>query len=92
MSRIMPVSVVHSDQTPVETAHARLLRSVLTGRYLLFGSAQPDDPLVRVSFPPIVNDDSGAGMGHDNHHCVEECIRAKGLGDDLDEDEGITTV
>ena len=92
MSRILPVSVVHPDQTPVETTHARLLRSMLTGRYLLYGSAQPDDPLVHVSFPPVVNDDSRAGIGHDNHHCVEECVRTKGSGGWLDEDESITTV
>ena len=51
---------MNADQTPVQTQHARLLRSMLTGRYLLFGSAEPDDPLIYVRFP-VPNDNVEVG-------------------------------
>ena len=63
MSRIFPVSVVNSDGTPVQTKNARLVRSMLTGRYLLFGSAKPNDELFHADFPEI--DTTGpVGVGH----------------------------
>ena len=61
MTRVFPVSVVYSDGTPVQTKHARLVRSMLTGRYLLFGSANPKDELYYDSFPVI--DDGLVGVG-----------------------------
>ena len=63
MSRIFPVSVVHHDGTPVQTKHARLVRSMLTGRYLLFGAASPKDELYHAEFPEI--DTNGlVGVSH----------------------------
>ena len=62
MNRVFPVSVVHTDGTPVQTKHARLVRSMLTGRYLLFGSASPKDELYYDSFPEI--DDGPVGVGY----------------------------
>ena len=62
-SRVFPVSVVHPDHTPVQTKNARLMRSMLTGRYLLFGSAEANDELYYADFPEI--DPNGpAGVGH----------------------------
>ena len=52
-SRIFPVGVTNSNGTPVQTKDARLKRSMLTGRYLLFGSAQPNDELYEVEFPKV---------------------------------------
>ena len=62
MTRVFPVSVVHTDQTLVQTKHARLVRSMLTGRYLLFGSANPKDELYYDSFPVI--DDGLVSVNH----------------------------
>ena len=62
-SHVFPVSVVHADGTPVQTKDARLMRSMLTGRYLLFGSAKEDDELFHQKFPEI--DKNGlAGVAH----------------------------
>ena len=36
-----------------QTKNARLARSILTRRYLLFGSAKPDDELYVVKFPKV---------------------------------------
>ena len=69
-SRVFPVSVVHSDQTPVQTKDARLMRSMLTGRYLLFGSAKIDDELFYQSFPEI-DESAPAGVGHLGAEAVE---------------------
>ena len=56
-----PFNLVAS--TPVQTKHARLVRSMLTGRYLLFGSANPKDELYYDAFPEI--DAAGpVGVGH----------------------------
>ena len=62
-SHVFPVSVVNDDGTPVQTRDARLMRSMLTGRYLLFGSAKEDDELFHQKFPEI--DKNGlAGVAH----------------------------
>ena len=42
-ARIFPDIVVHPNGTPVQTKHCRLMRSVLIGRYLLFGASEPSD-------------------------------------------------
>ena len=60
---MFPVSVVNPDQPPVQTKDARLMRSMLTGRYLLFGSAKVDDELYYQSFPEI-DESAPAGVGH----------------------------
>ena len=57
------MSVVHADMTPVQTRDARLKRSMLTGRYLLFGSAKVDDKLFYQKFPEI-DKDGLAGVAH----------------------------
>ena len=51
MAHLFPVSVLNPDDTPVQTVRARLLRSMITGKYLLFGSAEPNDPILVSSFP-----------------------------------------
>ena len=51
-ARIFLVNVVHSNGTPVQTKHCRLMRSVLTGRYLLFGASEPSDKILEIEFPP----------------------------------------
>ena len=61
MAQYFPASVLNSDGTPVQTKNARLIRSMLTGRYLLFGSAEPDDPLLHHSFP-VVDHHGRAGV------------------------------
>ena len=66
MARVFPVSVVNEDGSPVQTKHARLVRSMLSGRYLLFGSAEPKDELYHASFP-IVDD----GLVSNNYLGVE---------------------
>ena len=55
---MFPVSVCHPDRTPVQTKKCRLKRSLITVRYLLFGSAKHNDKLVKVGilpFPPDLN-------------------------------------
>ena len=61
-SWIFPVSVTNSNGTPVQTKDARLKHSMLTGRYLLFGSAKPNDELYEVEFPKI-DETSPVGVG-----------------------------
>ena len=51
-ARIFPVNVVHPNGTPVQTKHCRLMRSVLTGHYLLFGASEPSDQILEIEFPP----------------------------------------
>ena len=51
-ARIFPVNVVHPNGTPVQTKHCRLMRSVLTGQYLLFGASEPSDKILEIEFPP----------------------------------------
>ena len=50
-ARIFPVNVVHPNGTPVQTKHCRLMRSVLTGRYLLFGASEPSIQMLEIEFP-----------------------------------------
>ena len=50
-ARIFPVNVVHPNGTPVQTKHCRLMRSVLTGHYLLFGASEPSDKILEIEFP-----------------------------------------
>ena len=42
---------------PIQTAKARLKCSLITGKYILFGSAEENDQLVKSEFPcePAVN-------------------------------------
>ena len=58
-TKIFPVDVNNPDGTLVQTKDARLARSILTGRYLLFGSAKPDDELYVVQFPTVEEVGSG---------------------------------
>ena len=51
-AQIFPVNVVHPNGTPVQTKHCRLMGSVLTGLYLLFGASEPSDQILEIEFPP----------------------------------------
>ena len=51
-ARIFPVHVVQPNGTPVQIKHCRLMRSVLTSRYLLFGASEPSDQILEIEFPP----------------------------------------
>ena len=42
---IFPVSVLTSDGLPVQTKNCRLMKSVLSGRYLMFGFSKGNDEL-----------------------------------------------
>ena len=42
---IFPVSVLTSDGSPVQTKNCRLMKSVLSGRYLMFGFSKGNDEL-----------------------------------------------
>ena len=84
MSHIFPVSVVNPDNTPVQTKNARLLRSMLTGRYLLFGSAEPNDPLLYQSFP-VVDENGRAGVRHIS-------VQTHNVEDQLDSVEDLVTI
>ena len=57
---------------------------MLTGRYLLFGSAELDDPLLYQSFP-IVDENGRAGVRHIS-------VQTQGAEDQLDSVEDILTV
>ena len=52
-ARIFPQEVCDVDGYPIRTQNCRVKRSVISGRCLLFGHAQPNDVLVRVDFPSI---------------------------------------
>ena len=51
-ARLFPVNVVHPNGTAVQTKHCRLMRSVLTGCYLMFGASEPSDQILKIEFPP----------------------------------------
>ena len=38
---------------PIQTAKARLKRSIITGKYILFGSADENDQLIHTTFPRV---------------------------------------
>ena len=92
MSHLFPVSVVNKDNTPVQTVRARLLRSMITGKYLLFGSAEPHDPILVSSFPnmSVENDNDSEVLTISG---VTGGVMLSGLTEDqTDEDITHTTV
>ena len=50
-AQYLPVAVTTTEGFPVQTAKARLKRSLITGKYILFGSAEENDQLVISKFP-----------------------------------------
>ena len=48
---LFPISVTNSDGTPVQTKSCRLKGSLITGHYILFGSSELHDDLIKVDFP-----------------------------------------
>ena len=54
-ARVFPVNVTHPNGSPVQTHKCRLLRSVLTGRFLMSRSAELDDQMEEVDFPSSLN-------------------------------------
>ena len=56
-AQYLPVAVTTAEGFPIQTAKARLKRSLITGKYILFGSAEENDQLVKYEFPcePTVN-------------------------------------
>ena len=50
-AQYLPVSVTNKHGYPLQTKHARLKRSLLTGKYLLFGAAKESDTLIESDFP-----------------------------------------
>ena len=66
-ARLFPQEVNDIDGFPIRTQNCRVKRSVISGRYLLFGHAEPGDQLVRVDFPQI-----NMTTGRDVQRQVEE--------------------
>ena len=50
-AQYLPVAVTSVEGFPIQTSKARLKRSLITGKYLLFGSAEENDQLIQTSFP-----------------------------------------
>ena len=50
-SRYLSVAVVDEEGLPVQTANCHLKRSLLSEKYLIFGTAKPDDELIKTPFP-----------------------------------------
>ena len=50
-AQFLPVAVTTAEGFPIQTSKARLKRSLITGKYLLFGSAEENDQLIRSEFP-----------------------------------------
>ena len=50
-TQFLPVAVTTPEGLPIQTSKARLKRSLITGKYLLFGSAEENDQLIRSEFP-----------------------------------------
>ena len=50
-TQFLPVAVMTAEGLPIQTSKARLKRSLITGKYLLFGSAEENDQLIRSEFP-----------------------------------------
>ena len=50
-TQFLPVAVTTPEGIPIQTSKARLKRSLITGKYLLFGSAEEKDQLIRSEFP-----------------------------------------
>ena len=49
-AQYLPVAVTSAEGFPIQTSKARLKRSLITGKYLLFGSAEENDQLIQSSF------------------------------------------
>ena len=45
------MAVTIAEGFPIQTAKARLKRSIITGKYILFGSAEENDQLIHPRFP-----------------------------------------
>ena len=45
------MAVTTAEGFPIQTARARLKRSIITGKYILFGSADENDQLIHTRFP-----------------------------------------
>ena len=45
------MAVTKAEGFPIQTSKARLKRSLITGKYLLFSSAEENDQLIQSSFP-----------------------------------------
>ena len=52
-AQYLPVAVTTAEGFPIQTAKARLKRSIITGKYILFGSADKNDQLIHTTFPRI---------------------------------------
>ena len=50
-TQFLPVTVTTPEGIPIQTSKARLKRSLITGKYLLFGSAKEKDQLITSEFP-----------------------------------------
>ena len=50
-TQFLPVTVTTPEGIPIQTSKARLKRSLITGKYLLFGSAEEKDQLITSEFP-----------------------------------------
>ena len=50
-AQYLPVAVTTAEGFPIQTARARLKRSMITGKYILFGSADENDQLIHTPFP-----------------------------------------
>merc|ERR1712240_517406 len=50
-AQYLPVAVTTAEGFPIQTARARLKRSIITGKYILFGSADENDQLIHTRFP-----------------------------------------
>ena len=50
-AQYLPVAVTTAEGFPIQTSKARLKRSLITGKYILFGSADKDDKLIHTAFP-----------------------------------------
>ena len=47
------MAVTTAEGFPIQTARARLKRSIITGKYILFGSADENDQLIHTPFPKV---------------------------------------
>ena len=52
-AQYLPVAVTTAEGFPIQTARARLKRSMITGKYILFGSADENDQLIHTPFPKV---------------------------------------
>ena len=50
-TQFLPVTITTPEGLPIQTSQARLKCSHITGKYLLFGSAEENDQLIRSEFP-----------------------------------------